>query len=106
MAARSASEAAMPLTAQRLDITTLAVDAIVNAANASLAQGGGVCGAIFRAAGVAELAAACAKLAPCPAGEARITPGFGLQARHVIHAVGPIWRGGGAGEVASLAACY
>jgi len=70
------------------DITTLGVDAIVNAANESLAPGGGVCGAIHRAAGP-ELARACSAVAPCPTGEARITPGFRLPARHVIHAVRP-----------------
>lgn len=88
------------------DITTLDVDAVVNAANEHLAMGGGVCGAIFRAAGPEALAAACARVAPCPAGQARITPGFALKARHVIHAVGPVWQGGGAGEAALLAACY
>jgi len=88
------------------DITTLRVDAIVNAANERLAMGGGVCGAIFRAAGVDALAAACARVAPCPTGQARITPGFALPARFVIHAVGPVWHGGGAGEAALLAGCY
>ena len=87
------------------DITRLAVDAIVNAANRALEPGGGVCGAIHRAAGP-ELARACRAAAPCPTGEARITPGFRLPARHVIHAVGPVWQGGGAGEEAALAACY
>lgn len=87
------------------DITTFDVDVIVNAANTELAPGGGVCGAIHRAAGP-ELAAACAAAAPCPTGEARITPGFGLRARHVIHAVGPVWRGGGAGEPRLLASAY
>lgn len=77
----------------------------MNAANESLAPGGGVCGAIHRAAGP-ELAAACARLGRCPTGEARITPGFGLAARHVIHAVGPVWRGGTHGEPAQLAAAY
>jgi O-acetyl-ADP-ribose deacetylase (regulator of RNase III) len=96
----------MPLQAQRADITTLDVDAIVNAANEQLLQGGGVCGAIFRAAGETALAAACAPLAPCPTGQARITPGFALPARFVIHAVGPVWHGGGAGEAALLASCY
>lgn len=88
------------------DITTLDVDAIVNAANEHLAMGGGVCGAIFRAAGPEALAAACAAVAPCPTGQARITPGFALKARHVVHAVGPVWHGGGAGEAALLASCY
>ncbi|WP_137124248.1 macro domain-containing protein [Roseomonas sp. HF4] len=96
----------MPLSAILADITTLDVDAVVNAANEGLAMGGGVCGAIFRAAGPDLLRQACAPLAPCPTGEARITPGFALKARHVIHAVGPVWQGGGAGEAALLAACY
>ena len=96
----------MPIQALRADITTLAVDAIVNAANEGLLQGGGVCGAIFRAAGSAALAEACARVAPCPTGQARITPGFALPARFVIHAVGPVWQGGGAGEAALLAGCY
>jgi O-acetyl-ADP-ribose deacetylase (regulator of RNase III) len=93
------------LTARIADITTLALDAIVNAANSELAAGGGVCGAIHRAAGP-ELARACAALAPCPAGSARITPGFHLPARFVIHAVGPVWRGGTFGEPALLASAY
>jgi O-acetyl-ADP-ribose deacetylase (regulator of RNase III) len=91
--------------ARLVDITTLDVDAIVNAANTELAPGGGVCGAIHRAAGP-ELAAACARVAPCPTGEARITPGFRLPARFVIHAVGPVWRGGANDEPALLASAY
>lgn len=91
--------------ARLVDITTLDVDAIVNAANTDLAPGGGVCGAIHRGAGP-ELARACAAQAPCPTGDARITPGFKLPARFVIHAVGPIWRGGDAGEAALLASAY
>ncbi|TCO80413.1 O-acetyl-ADP-ribose deacetylase (regulator of RNase III) [Plasticicumulans lactativorans] len=87
------------------DITRLDVDAIVNAANSALAPGGGVCGAIHRAAGP-RLAAACAALGGCPTGEARATPGFDLPARWVIHAVGPVWQGGGHGEAALLAGCY
>jgi O-acetyl-ADP-ribose deacetylase (regulator of RNase III) len=95
----------MPLEARLADITTLDVDAIVNAANEALAPGGGVCGAIHRAAGP-QLAAACERAAPCPTGEARLTPGFGLPARYVIHAVGPVWHGGGRGEAALLASAY
>ena len=93
------------LEARLVDITTLAVDAIVNAANTSLAAGGGVCGAIHRASGP-ELAAACGRLGGCPTGQARITPGFRLPARYVIHAVGPIWEGGQHGEPALLALAY
>lgn len=95
----------MTVSALVIDITTLDVDAIVNAANEQLAPGGGVCGAIHRAAGP-ELARACAALAPCPTGEARLTPGFRLPARHVIHAVGPVWRGGDASEADLLASAY
>jgi O-acetyl-ADP-ribose deacetylase (regulator of RNase III) len=103
--------APISLSVVRGDITQLDVDAIVNAANTGLLGGGGVDGAIHRAAGP-ELLAACRALPEvrpgvrCPTGEARITPGFRLKARHVIHAVGPIWRGGGKKERELLASCY
>jgi O-acetyl-ADP-ribose deacetylase (regulator of RNase III) len=95
----------MTIEAKIVDITTLAVDAIVNAANPELSAGGGVCGAIHRKAGP-RLARACALVAPCPTGQARLTPGFDLPARFVIHAVGPVWRGGAAGEANLLAGAY
>ena len=87
------------------DITALDVDVIVNAANSSVRGGGGVDGAIHRAAG-AELLQACRGLGGCPTGEVRITPGFLLPAAWVIHTVGPVWRGGGRGESRQLRACY
>ena len=90
---------------ERGDITAMTVDAIVNAANSALAGGGGVDGAIHRAAGP-ELKAAGLAQAPCPTGEARITPGFRLPARFVVHTVGPVWSGGGREEAALLARCY
>lgn len=96
----------MPFTILRNDITKLSVDAIVNAANTALAQGSGVCGAIFQAAGAPDLQAACEALAPIRTGEAVVTPGFALPAKHVIHVAGPVYKGGKHGEAALLRACY
>ena len=88
------------------DITRLEVDAIVNAANRGLRAGGGVCGAIFAAAGLSELQEACDEIGHCDTGSAVMTPGFALKARYVIHAVGPRWGGGTHGEPELLASCY
>ena len=96
---------AATLEAAQGDITREAVDAIVNAANSGLARGGGVCGAIFSAAGP-ELDGACAELGGCPTGDAKPTPGFRLPARWIIHAVGPVWHGGDSGEAELLASAY
>jgi len=96
----------MPLTILRTDITTLRVDAIVNAANPSLRMGGGVCGAIFTAAGADTLHKACEKLAPIQPGAAVLTKGFALPAKYIIHTPGPVYRDGRHGEAAVLRACY
>lgn len=96
----------MPLTLIRQDITQLHVDAIVNAANERLRAGGGVCGAIFNAAGREDLQAACDQIGHVDTGSAVSTPGFKLPARHIIHTAGPIWRGGTMGEPELLASCY
>ena len=96
----------MPFSVVRNDIAHMKADVIVNAANERLLAGGGVCGAIFKAAGAEALAAACAAVAPCPTGRAVSTPAFGLDARWVVHAVGPRWVDGHHGEEALLRGAY
>lgn len=96
----------MPLIIIRNDITQVNVDAIVNAANSALKRGGGVCGAIFAAAGSEQLRQACDAIGFCDVGAAVITPGFNLPAKYIIHAVGPVWSGGSQGEEQKLASCY
>ena len=96
----------MPFTIIRNDITKMNVDAIVNAANTALQMGGGVCGAIFAAAGADRLQNACDILAPIQTGEAVITPGFDLSAKNIIHTAGPVYRDGNQGEEALLRSCY
>ena len=96
----------MSITIKKIGITKLPVDCIVNAANSGLLQGGGVCGAIFREAGAWKLQRACDQYGYCPTGSAVITPGFKLQAKYVIHAVGPMWQGGFQGEEKQLYDCY
>jgi O-acetyl-ADP-ribose deacetylase len=96
----------MKIEATRGDIVTETVDAVVNAANSGLRGGGGVDGAIHRAAGAEALRAACAALGGCDVGDAKATPGLALPARWIIHTVGPVWRGGTSGEAELLASCY
>ena len=96
----------MPFSIVRNDIARVRADVLVNAANERLMAGGGVCGAIFDGAGRSEMAAACAQIGRCPTGSAVVTPGFGLPCRWVVHAVGPIWRGGARGERGLLRSCY
>jgi O-acetyl-ADP-ribose deacetylase (regulator of RNase III) len=103
MSPRSGGE--QVIQAEQADITTLAVDVIVNAANGYLTRGAGVCGAIFAAAGP-ELDRACAEIGGCATGDAVLTPGFRLPARWIVHTVGPVWRGGHDGEAELLASCY
>lgn len=96
----------MPFTIIRGDIAAVRADAVVNAANSSLAPGGGVCGAIFAAAGYERLDRACRAIGRCETGQAVLTDGFALPAKYIIHAVGPVWRGGGQNEEALLRGCY
>jgi O-acetyl-ADP-ribose deacetylase (regulator of RNase III) len=99
-------ENAMSIEIQKISITHLETDAIVNAANSGLREGGGVCGAIFKAAGSADLQAACDKIGYCPEGSAVITPAFRLKSKYVVHAVGPMWNGGKHGEPEKLRGAY
>jgi O-acetyl-ADP-ribose deacetylase (regulator of RNase III) len=101
----SRHDAVVELVATQGDITREPADVVVNAANEHLVRGGGVCGAIFAAAGPG-LAEACAAVAPCATGDVRATAAFGLRATWIVHAVGPVWRGGGAGEAGLLRSCY
>lgn len=94
------------ITIVKADIAEMDADAIVNAANEGLKAGGGVCGAIFEEAGYDDMKAACRAIGHCDTGDAVITPGFALKAKHVIHAVGPVWHGGNHGEAELLASCY
>lgn len=96
----------MNIEIKKIGITELEVDAIVNAANSQLLEGGGVCGAIFRDAGSNELTEACSKIGKCATGNAVITPGFNLSAKYIIHAVGPIWQGGNNNEAELLYNAY
>ncbi|MGI5970428.1 MAG: macro domain-containing protein [Oscillospiraceae bacterium] len=96
----------MPLEIVYGDITKISADAIVNAANSGLREGGGVCGAIFKAAGADKLRAECEKIGYCPEGGAVITGGYALPAEYIIHTVGPVWRGGNYGEEEVLRSCY
>jgi O-acetyl-ADP-ribose deacetylase len=103
---RQAGVTGLEIEVRLADITTLEVDAVVNAANSRLMGGGGVDGAIHKAAGEAELSAACTKLGGCEPGDAKVTPAFRLPAKWIIHTVGPIWRGGEQGEGEILGLCY
>lgn len=94
------------ITICKISVTEVNADCVVNAANSSLAAGSGVCGAMFEAAGYRALTEACAAIGHCDTGSAVITPGFRLKAKYIIHAVGPVWQGGGRGEETLLCGCY